>query len=196
MAKQDVMDIWSALQWAVRDQKADRAFAANDDFRHLSRGGSVTAAVMQMGELNARIDGGGSISGADLDPDAERIWMGMLLLWSQWRAGGLRDQIGVGLPVHMQRAMVRMSSDPGSNPVAATLEAARTGDMPEWLTIESGQSRRVVEESKLFYVMVWDVLAALYNCLVVSDSMGIDIKMPSIPRLPWQSRKKVFDKVG
>ncbi len=196
MVKQDVMDIWSALQWAVRDQKADRAFAANDDFRHLHRGGSVTASVMEMGELNARIDGGGPTSGLELDPDAERIWLGMMMIWSQWNRGGLRDQIGIDLPVHMQRAMVRMASDPHSNPMVATLTAARSGDMPEWLAGDSGEPRRVIEESKLFYVMVWDVLAALYTALQACDGMGIALEMPSIPRLPWQTRKKVFDKVG
>ncbi|MHC8493422.1 hypothetical protein ACTU44_12015 [Thalassospira sp. SM2505] len=196
MPKQDVMDIWSALQWAVRDQKADRAFAANDDLRVMVPGGSVTGAVMRMGELNARIDGGGCIAGSDLDPDAERIWMGVLMMLDQWKRGGLRDQIGGGLSAHMQRAMARLANEPGSNPVFAAVDAARSGDMPEWLSGNSGMPRRMVEESRLGYVLVWDVLMHLYTSLQLCDGMGIVIEMPSIPRLPWQSRKKMFDKAS
>lgn len=195
MAKQDVMDIWLALQWVVRDQKADRAFAANDETRMLSPGGSVTGAMMQIGELQARIDGGGILRGADLDPDAERIWMTVLMIDAQWRAGRLGDAIGSDIPVRMQRYI-------GSNridPVRDTVLAARAGDMPDWRLAAfygATRTRRDVEESRLEYIMVWDVLAMLATRLQGSTMMGIEIKMPSIARLPWNSRKKMFDKCG
>ncbi|WP_417624947.1 hypothetical protein [Paremcibacter congregatus] len=193
MPKQDVMDMWAALQWVVRDQMADRAFASNDDARSMTPGGSVTAAVMRMGELNARVDGGGAIHGSELDPDAERIWMGVLMLLDRWRRGMLRDEIGVGLTAHMQRAMARLASRGDVNPIYAAVDAARSGDMPEWYRLNAGYPRRVVEESRLYYVLVWDVLTCLYKRLSTSHSMGIVIEMPSIPRLPWQGGKKVLD---
>lgn len=193
MAKRDVMDIWSALQWAVRDQKADKAFAANDDHRMMVKGGSVTGAVMRMGELNARIDGGGAVPGVDLDPDAERIWMAVLFVREQWRQGGLRGMIGVDLTPQMARAMHRMARNDHINPVHAAIDAARIGEMPHWYRAGDGVSRREVEESRLYYVLVWDVLAVLYTTLSACDSMGIVIEMPSIARLPWRSRKKVLD---
>ncbi|PKR57493.1 hypothetical protein [Thalassospira lohafexi] len=196
MAKQDVMDIWAALQWVVRDQKADKAFAANDDAVMLVPGGSVTGAVMRMGELNARIDGGGAITGAELDPDAERIWLAVLMMVRQWRHGGLRDQIGNDITPQMQRAMLRLARHDHINPVYAAIDAARSGDMPEWYRLDGGRTRREVEESRLYYVLVWDVLAVLYSTIAASGGMGITVEMPSIPRLPWRSRKKVFDKAS
>ncbi len=195
MPKQDVMDIWSALQWVVREQKADRAFAANDDVRMLTPGGSVTGALMQIGELRARVDGGGILRGADLDPDAERIWMAVLMLDAEWRAGRLGDAIGSDIPVRMQRYI-------GSNridPVRDTVMAARAGDMPDWRQAAfygATRTRRHVEESRLEYIMVWDVLSVLATRLQTSTMMGIVIELPGIPRLPWNSRKKMFDKWG
>lgn len=194
MAKQDRMDMWAALQWVVRDQKADKAFAANDDLRSMVPGGSVTAAVMDMGAMKARIDGGGRIQGAELDADAERIWLAVLWLHREWQQGGLRDEIGCGLSVHMQRGMVRLARKDHVNPIWSAVDAARSGDMPVWYRLDDGLSRREVEDSRLFYVLVWDVLACLYSKLAASDGLGIVLEMPSIPRLPWLDRKKVFDK--
>lgn len=193
MGKSDVMDVWTALQWAVRDQKADQAFAANDDLRTLQPGGSVTGAMMRIGELNTRIDGGGRIRGAELHPDAERIWMGVLMLLDEWHNGELQHEIGSGLSVHMQRGMLRMSRSGQINPVYLAVSHARLGDMPGWYRASDGWPRRDVEDSRLNYVLVWDVLRVLYMRLAASTSMGILIEMPSIPRLPWQSRKKDID---
>ncbi len=193
MAKRDVMDVWSALQWVVRDQKADRAFASNDDVRAMTPGGSVTGAVMRIGELNARVDGGGAVHGSELDPDAERIWMGVLMLLKQWKRGALAPRIGQDLSAHMQRAMLRLARDGNINPVFMAVDAARLGEMPHWHRLGDGYPRRVVEESRLEYVLVWDVLACLYTALSASGSMGIVIEMPSVMRLPWSGAKKMLD---
>ncbi|RCK32497.1 hypothetical protein TH9_12255 [Thalassospira xiamenensis] len=193
MGKCDVMDAWSALQWAVRDQKADWAFAANDDWRMLAPGGSVTAAMMRIGELNTRVDGGGRVQGSELDPDAERIWMAVLMLMAEWDAGELHHDIGAGLSIHMQRSMMRLSRMARINPVRDAVSYARVGNMPGWYRSRDGWPRRDVEESRLHYVLVWDVLHLLYTRLAASTSMGIVIEMPTIPRLPWQGRKKDID---
>lgn len=193
MVKRDVMDVWSALQWAVRDQRADRAFAANDDWRMLAPGGSVTAAMMRIGELDTRVDGGGRIQGAELDPDAERIWLAVLMLRDEWREGELQPELGTQLSAHMQRSMLRLSKDWQINPVVSAVAHARSGDMPGWYRARDGWPRRDIEDSRLNYVLVWDVLHALYMRLAASTSMGIVIEMPSIPRLPWHSRKKEVD---
>ncbi|MBL4839380.1 MULTISPECIES: hypothetical protein [Thalassospira] len=196
MAKRDVMDVWSALQWVVRDQKADKAFAANDETRMLSPGGSVTGAMARIGELRARIDGGGIIRGADLDADAELIWMNVLMLDHEWRNGALAGMIGNDLPGRMAGYMAACRVEP----VRDMVNAARSGDMPFWypggVRVHSAATRREVEESRLEYIMIWDMLSLLATRLGQSTRLGIVIELPAIARLPWNSRKKMFDKCG
>ncbi len=190
MAKQDVMDIWSALQWAVRDQKAD---VANnwDAFSRAGRyTGSITGRGIEMAQLGAAVDTSRS-SAPDLDPDAELIWQGVELLFAQWRKGELAAEVGYNVPVQMQRCLAKLQL----HPVVEMIMAARSGDMPDWMpggwTNDASLTRRQVEESRLVYLLVWDLLAALCKRLQASDSMGITIEMPRIPRSPWNARKKV-----
>jgi len=190
MVKQDVMDIWSALQWAVRDQKADQVFNASHFCKAGAFKGSITGKGIEMAQLGVMVDVSRG-SGADLDPDAERIWQGVELLFAQWRKGELAAEVGANVPVQMQRCLARL---PG-HPVVEMVMAARSGDMPDWMpggwTNDASLTRRQVEESRLVYLLVWDLLAALCTRLQASDSMGITIEMPSIPRSPWNARKKV-----
>uniref|UniRef100_UPI003AA865F0 hypothetical protein n=1 Tax=Thalassospira povalilytica TaxID=732237 RepID=UPI003AA865F0 len=156
----------------------------------------VTGALMQIGELRARVDGGGIIRGAELDADAERIWMAVLMLGAEWWDGALIAHLGNDLPVRMTGYLSHCRVDPVYDMVAA----ARSGDMPFWyrggVSAHAGATRRQIEESRLDYVMVWDMLAVLATRLQASTMMGIAIELPGIPRLPWNSRKKMFDKCG
>ncbi len=190
MAKRDVMDVWSALQWVVRDQKADRA----NNWEMFSTSGrigtSVTGLGLEMAELGVGVDRSRS-SAPDLDPDAELIWRGVELIFDMWRRGILINEVGQNVPVQMQRYMKKMQV----HPVVEMIKAARDGEMPDWMpggwASNSDWTRREVEESRLNYLLVWDILAALCRRLQGSDSLGIVIEMPSIPRSPWNARKKV-----
>lgn len=190
MAKQDVMDIWKALQWAVRDQKADQVFNASHFSKTGAFKGSITGKGIDMAKLGVTVDVSRG-SGADLDPDAELIWQGVELLFDQWRKGELAAEVGANVPVQMQRCLAKLQL----HPVVEMIMAARSGDMPDWMpggwTNDASLTRRQVEESRLVYLLVWDLLAALCKRLQASDSMGIVIEMPSIPRSPWNARKKV-----
>ncbi|MFH1806841.1 MAG: hypothetical protein ABID63_18325 [Pseudomonadota bacterium] len=182
------MDIWTALQWVMQDQKADRAFAANDDFAQLDPGGSVTASVMDASAMGARIDGGGRMRAADLDPDAELIWTMVDLMARQNRAGAITALILPTVPVQMRRYALRCQ------PVAAMVACARRGEMPDWIQggvrNAAGLTRREVEESRLEYLMVWEAMTILCTRLRASPTMGIAIEMPGIARAPWNARKK------
>jgi len=190
MAKQDVMDIWSALQWVVRDQKADQAFGnplMMGDARPL---GSITGRMVDALEYGVEISGShGSMP--DLDPDAELIWLGVEMLFDQWRKGDLAGEIGANIPVQMQRCLKKWQL----HPVVEMVNCARRGDMPDWVPggwlNDSGLTRREVEECRLNYLMVWDMLAVLCKRLQGSDRLGIVLEMPSIPRSPWNLRKKM-----
>lgn len=190
MAKQDVMDIWSALQWAVRDQKADQAFGLSHFSKSGQMMGSITGKGIEMAQLGVAVDVSRGV-GADLDPDAERIWQGVELLFDQWRKGQLAHEVAANVPVQMQRCLKKWDL----HPVVEMINSARSGDMPDWIPggwqNDSSVTRREVEECRLNYLMVWDMLAALCTRLQASDSMGIAIEMPSIPRSPWNLRKKL-----
>lgn len=190
MAKQDVMDIWSALQWAVRDQKADLAHNWDVFSKGGRHHGSMTGKGIEMAQLGVAVDTSRS-SAPDLDRDAELIWSGVEMLFEQWRKGELAGEVGANVPVQMQRCLAKLSL----HPVVEMIMAARSGDMPDWIpggwTNDKSLTRRQVEESRLNYLLVWDMLAALCKRLQASDSMGIAIEMPSIPRSPWNARKKV-----
>lgn len=190
MAKQDVMDIWSALQWAVRDQKADQAFGNPQMMEDARSMGSIAGRMIDTLEYGVAITGSrGSMP--DLDPDAERIWLGVEMLFDQWRKGKLASEVGANIPVQMRRCLKKWQL----HPVVEMINSARRGDMPDWMPGgwqgDSSLTRREVEECRLNYLMVWDMLAALCTRLQASDSMGIVIEMPSIPRSPWNLRKKM-----
>jgi hypothetical protein len=190
MAKQDVMDIWSALQWVVRDQKADSAFGKDrlmGDGRAL---GSITGRMIDVMECGVSINGShGSMP--DLDPDAEVVWLGVEMMFKEWSMGHLANEIGVDMPVRMHRYLAKLRL----HPVVEMIKAARAGEMPDWMPggwqNDSGLSRREVEESRLSYLLVYDALVVLSTRLQGSYRLGIVIEMPVFPRLPWNSRKKV-----
>jgi hypothetical protein len=190
MGKRGVMDVWAALQWVVQDQKADMAYNDGNLLGYGEQPGSITRRVMNMAQYGAVI-GGSDGSMPDLDPDAEIIWIGVECLFEAWRTGALVGEVGLNVPVQMQRCLKKWRR----NPVAEMVLSARSGVMPDWMPggwqNDSGLTRREVEECRLNYIMVWDMLAALCMRLQGSHRLGIVVEMPGIPRLPWHGRKKV-----
>ncbi len=185
------MDVWAALVWALRDQRVDLVWSANDDgwVEALGPRHSVTGVVLDMAAPGGRIDGGGARGGHDVDFDAEIIWLAALAMLREERTHMVIDGMFEDVPMRMQRYLRK------ATPVMDMITAARLGELPDWMPDgwRDGVSRRQLEESRLKYLGVYDALAVLAKRLQGSTRLGKVVELPAFPRLPWHGRKKAVD---